>query len=104
MEASPKAAWTVTKIIDEIRRALNLPQLTSHKLRHLMLTHLMDNGLDLYEVSLYGRHRSMASTEIYLHIADVKLARQVNKAHEQQWKRLEFLFKEREIQVAHGSS
>jgi integrase/recombinase XerD len=102
----PISKWSVTKIFEELRRALGLPQLTPHKLRHLMLTHLMDNGLDLYEVSRYARHRSTASTEIYLHIADAKLARQVNKAHEQQWKRLESLFKEPEMQVeaAHANS
>jgi integrase/recombinase XerD len=92
----PISKWSVTKLFDEIRDALGLPQLTPHKLRHLMLTHLMDNGLDLYEVSRYGRHRSLASTEIYLHLADSKLARQVNKIHEQQWKRLESLFQERQ--------
>lgn len=95
----PISKWSITKIFEEIRQALGLPQLTPHKLRHLMLTHLMDNGLDLYEISRYARHRSVASTEIYLHIADSKLARQVNKAHAQQWKRLEMLFKEREVQA-----
>jgi site-specific recombinase XerD len=80
--------WAVTKIFDEIRDALGLPQLTPHKLRHLMLTHLMDYGLDLYEVSLYARHRSTASTEIYLHVADAKLARQLNHIQEQQWQPL----------------
>jgi site-specific recombinase XerD len=44
----PISKWAVTKIFDEIRDALGLPQLTPHKLRHLMLTHLMDYGLDLY--------------------------------------------------------
>jgi len=94
----PISKWSITKIFDEIRRALGLPQLTPHKLRHLMLTHLMDNGLDLYEVSRYGRHRSAASTEIYLHLADSRLARQVNHIHEQQWQRLETLFQQREKQ------
>ncbi len=94
----PISKWSVTKVFDEIRDALDLSQLTPHKLRHLMLTHLMDNGLDLYEVSLYGRHRSLASTEIYLHTADAKLARQVNKIHEQQWKRLSYLFDKRKIE------
>jgi len=94
----PISKWSITKIFEEIRQALGLPQLTPHKLRHLMLTHLMDNGLDLYEVSRYGRHRSIASTEIYLHLADSKLARQINKIHEQQWRRLESLFQERQAQ------
>ena len=91
----PISKWSITKIFDEIRDALGLPQLTPHKLRHLMLTHLMDHGLELYEVSRYGRHRSAASTEIYLHMADSKLARQVNHIHEQQWQRLEMLFEQR---------
>jgi len=94
----PISKWSITKIFDEIRDALGLPQLTPHKLRHLMLTHLMDQGLDLYEVSRYGRHRSTASTEIYLHLADAKLARQVNHIHQQQWHRLEALFEQREPQ------
>lgn len=94
----PISKWTVTKIFDEIRDALGLPQLTPHKLRHLMLTHLMDYGLDLYEVSRYARHRSTASTEIYLHLADAKLARQLNHIQEQQWNRLASLFKEQERQ------
>jgi len=94
----PISKWAITKIFDEIRQALSLPQLTPHKLRHLMLTHLMDNGLDLYELSRYGRHRSAASTEIYLHLADSRLARQVNHIHEQQWQRLETLFQQREKQ------
>jgi integrase/recombinase XerD len=92
----PISKWSITKIFDEIRDALGLPQLTPHKLRHLMLTHLLDNGLDLYEVSRYGRHRSAASTEIYLHLADSKLARQVNHIHEQQWQRLAMLFEQRQ--------
>jgi len=94
----PISKWAVTKIFDEIRDALGLPQLTPHKLRHLMLTHLMDYGLDLYEVSRYARHRSTASTEIYVHVADAKLARQLNHIHEHQWKRLAALFKERMMQ------
>ncbi len=42
--------------------------------------------------------RDRALTEIYLHLADSKLARQVNKIHEQQWKCLESLFRERQAQ------
>jgi integrase/recombinase XerD len=95
----PISKWSITKIFEELQQALGLPQLTPHKLRHLMLTHLMDNGLDLYEVSRYGRHRSIASTEIYLHLADSKLAREVNQIHERQWQRLEMLFQERQKQV-----
>jgi site-specific recombinase XerD len=92
----PIGKWAVTKIFDQVRNALRMPQLTPHKLRHLMLTHLMNNGLDLYEVSRYARHQSVSSTEVYLHVSDTKLARQVNKIQGKQWKRLEALFNERE--------
>jgi len=37
--------------------------------------------MELLEVSRYGRHRRLASTEVYLHTDLSDLARQVNKAH-----------------------
>ncbi len=37
--------------------------------------------MDLLEVSRYGRHKRIASTEIYLHTDLSDLARDVNKAH-----------------------
>lgn len=77
----PITKWTVKDIFDRIRDELQIPQLTPHKLRHLMLTELKKSGLDLLEVSRYGRHRRVASTEIYLHTDLSDLARSVNKAH-----------------------
>ena len=50
-------------------------------MRHLMLTELKKGGMDLLDVSRYGRHRRIASTEVYLHTDISDLARQVNKAH-----------------------
>jgi len=37
--------------------------------------------MELLEVSRYGRHRRLASTEVYLHTDLSDLARQVNQAH-----------------------
>jgi site-specific recombinase XerC len=51
-------------------------------MRHLMLTELKKSGMDLLDVSRYARHRTIASTEIYLHTDLSDLARQVNKAHQ----------------------
>jgi site-specific recombinase XerD len=78
----PLTKWTVTDIFDRISEVLHLPQLTPHKLRHLMLTELKRSGMELLDVSRYARHRRMSSTEIYLHTDLSDLARQVNKAHE----------------------
>ncbi len=77
----PITKWTVKDIFDRIRDELHLPQLTPHKMRHLMLTELKKSGMDLLEVSRYGRHRRVSSSEIYLHTDLTDLARDVNKAH-----------------------
>jgi len=78
----PLTKWTVKDIFDRISDALHIPQLTPHKMRHLMLTELKKGGMELLDVSRYARHRRMSSTEIYLHTDLSDLARQVNKAHE----------------------
>ncbi len=78
----PLSKWTVKDIFDRISDALQIPQLTPHKMRHLMLTELKKSGMDLLDVSRYARHRTIASTEIYLHTDLSDLARQVNKAHQ----------------------
>ncbi len=78
----PLTKWTVKDIFDRISDALHIPQLTPHKMRHLMLTELKKGGMELLDVSRYARHRRMSSTEIYLHTDLSDLARQINKAHE----------------------
>jgi integrase/recombinase XerD len=85
----PITKWTVKDIFDRIRNELHIPQLTPHKMRHLMLTELKKSGMDLLDVSRYGRHRRVASTEIYLHTDLSDLAREVNKAHHRLEKLLE---------------
>jgi integrase/recombinase XerD len=77
----PITKWTIKDIFDRISDALHIPQLTPHKMRHLMLTELKRSGMELLDVSRYARHRRMSSTEIYLHTDLSDLARQVNKAH-----------------------
>jgi site-specific recombinase XerD len=78
----PLSKWTVKDIFDQISDALQIPQLTPHKMRHLMLTELKKSGMDLLDVSRYARHRKTTSTEIYLHTDLSDLARQVNKVHQ----------------------
>jgi integrase/recombinase XerD len=78
----PLTKWTVKDIFERISDALHMPQLTPHKMRHLMLTELKKGGMELLDVSRYARHRRVSSTEIYLHTDLSDLARQVNKAHD----------------------
>src|SRR6266567_3437391 len=42
----PLSKWTVTDIFDRISDALEIPQLTPHKMRHLMLTELKKSGME----------------------------------------------------------
>lgn len=77
----PLSKWTVKDIFDRISDALQIPQLTPHKMRHLMLAELKRSGMDLLDVSRYARHRKIASTEIYLHTDLSDLAHQVNEVH-----------------------
>lgn len=77
----PITKWTIKDLFDRIRDALHLPQLTPHKMRHLMLTELKKSGMELLDVSRYARHRRLSSTEIYLHTDLSDLAHQVNQAH-----------------------
>jgi hypothetical protein len=46
-----------------------------------MLTELKKSGMELLDVSRYGRRRRLSSTEVYLHTDLSDLARQVNQAH-----------------------
>lgn len=80
----PLTKWTVKDVFDRLRAALGLPHLTPHTMRHLMLTHLHRSGdLDLLDIARYGRHKSLASTQLYVHTDTSDLARKLNKVYAQ---------------------
>lgn len=54
----------------EVGIAASGRRLSPHILRHSVATHLLQEGVDIRQVQLLLRHRSIATTEMYLH-ADV---------------------------------
>lgn len=74
------------KGLEEIMRAARqragLSHATCHELRHTCLTRLREAGMALEAVQAQAGHRSIASTRIYLHLANDWLANEYRKAAE----------------------
>ncbi len=56
-------------------------KVTPHTLRHAFATHLLANGADLRAIQALLGHADIATTEIYTHVLDARLAELVHKHH-----------------------
>lgn len=83
--AEPITLWTWSKVIRAIANRAELPQLSTHTLRHLCLTDLARAGWGLHEIATFAGHRNLATTQQYIHLsgADLtdKLARGMEQIH-----------------------
>jgi len=72
--------------LDEImagaRARAGLVHGTCHELRHTCLTRLREAGMSIEALQIQAGHRSIASTQVYLHLASDWLAAEYHKAAE----------------------
>lgn len=76
----PLSAAGLDEILRGARHRAGIEQLTCHMLRHTCLTRLREAGMSLESVQAQAGHRNIASTRIYLHLADSWLSAQYHQA------------------------
>jgi integrase/recombinase XerD len=72
--AKPITLWTWSKVVRSIAVRANIPQFSTHTLRHLCLTDLARSGWELHAIATFAGHRSLATTLQYIHLSGRDLA------------------------------
>jgi len=98
--SKPITMWTWSKVIRRIADRAGLPQMSTHTLRHLCLTDLARAGWDLHEIARFAGHRSLETTQQYVHLScrdlALKVALGMDQIHEWRARVLAETFLERE--------
>ncbi len=76
----PITLGTFNDIIERLRTAVDLPQLTPHTFRHLRCTVLKRCGIDLQDIALYAGHKDVSTTQIYIHLAPSEVSKRIREA------------------------
>jgi site-specific recombinase XerD len=76
----PLSIWMWSKIVLRIAQMSEVPELSTHTLRHLCLTNLARAGWDLHAIAQFAGHRSLQSTLRYIHLSGRDLADQYHRA------------------------
>ncbi|MBN2196116.1 MAG: tyrosine-type recombinase/integrase [Polyangiaceae bacterium] len=98
--AAPITLWTWSKIVRRLANAAELPQFSTHTLRHLCLTDLARAGWDLHEIARFAGHRNVSVTQQYIHLSGrdlaAKLAKGMAQVHEWRARQIHDLADEKE--------
>jgi integrase/recombinase XerD len=79
-QAQPISLWTWSDVVGALAKRAEVPNFTTHTLRHLRLTDLARAGWSLHELAQFAGHRSLESTMLYLHLSGRDLARKLGTA------------------------
>jgi integrase/recombinase XerD len=78
----PLSAEGLDEIITGARSRAGLAHGTCHELRHTCFTRLREAGMSIEALQIQAGHRSIASTQLYLHLGDGWLAEEYRRAAE----------------------
>jgi integrase/recombinase XerD len=78
----PLSAEGLDEIITGARSRAGLAHGTCHELRHTCFTRLREAGMSIEALQIQAGHRSIASTQLYLHLGDGWLADEYRRAAE----------------------
>ena len=67
--AAPITLWTWSKVVRSIALRAGVPSFSTHTLRHLSLTDVARAGWELHEIARLAGHRSLETTQQYIHLS-----------------------------------
>lgn len=69
----PVTVHTWTKVVESVAQKAGIPHFHAHTLRHLCLTDLARSGWDIREIRDFAGHKSVRTTEKYIHLSGREL-------------------------------
>ncbi|MCF6435979.1 tyrosine-type recombinase/integrase [Pseudoalteromonas sp. MMG022] len=77
----PASAHFIRKLIRETSHAAKLEKVTPHMYRHSAACQLLESGVDIRFVQRLLGHQSILTTQLYTHVNDNALQKQITKAN-----------------------